>query len=441
MKTSRTLLFTLASICLMFLLGCSDSGGSKKTTDKRGTLSVTVTDSESGAVLADVRVLVFDANTNLPVGNALTTDSQGVATDKFDPGTYSLKLSKQNYESSPARDVSALPHNVTTGQTTETNVAMISTGNTSAGSISGNVADAAGPVAGVLVVATNTGDAVAFSSVTDGTGNYIIYNAPAATYNVKAWLTEYNSDEVPATVVQATETVDVDITLTTGASGTVSGAVTFLATDNGEVDVALIHPITGDVIPGTSTHTASMLYSISGVPDGTFIARASFENDTYIMDPDAIVKFGEPTVTVAANTIDRPFDVTGAVTLSTPTNLAADTTPAEVSTLTPTFTWVAYASSSDYVVEVINASGKVIWGGFSDGGGALPIKNYTVPSSELSAVFNIDANASEPLVDGETYRWRVYASKDAGGNSGDWNLISASEDQMGIFKVVLPVAP
>lgn len=429
-------LYLLLIVSFFSMTACSD-GGSKKS-DPKGTLSIMVTDGETTTALGDVRVLVFDANTNLPAGDALMTDADGMASDKYAPGTYYVKLSKQNYLASPAPGVSALPLTVTKGQTSATEVVLFATGDTSPGSISGRVTDGSHPVAGVLVVATNTGDSVAFSSITDESGEYAIYNAPAATYTVKAWNAGYHSDEADATVVQSTVTPDVDITLTAGVSGSVSGAITFLATNNGEVDVSLIHPITGDVIPGTTTRTSGGLYTISDVADGDYIARATFENDSYVVDPDAIVKFGEPTVSVAGVAADRPFDVTGAVTLTSPTNTATDTSPVAVDTLTPTFTWVAYPSTSDYVVEVTNASGNVIWGGFSNAGAD---KNIIIPSAELSVVYNSDGLASEDLVDGKTYRWRVYASKDAGGNSGNWNLISASEDQMGIFRVVLPTAP
>jgi hypothetical protein len=419
MTLARTLIIGLTSITLL-ISGCS--GGGDKEKDTRGDLKVTVTDSETVDALADVRVLVFDANTNLPVGDALETDADGVATEKYEPGTYYLKLSKQDYEPSPAKNVAALPLSVATGEMTETEVVLFSTGDTGGGVISGQVTDGTDAVAGVLVVATNTSDAEAFSSITDESGYYIIHNAPATTYRVKAWIGGYDSDEVGATVVQAMETTDINLTLTAGAAGVVGGAVSFLATDNGEVDVSLIHPVSRDVIPGTSTRTMDMLYSISNVPAGSYIARATFENDNYVGD-----------------NVDRPFSVTGSVTLTSPTNTSTDTVPAVVDTLIPTFTWVAYSSANDYVVEVVNASGKVIWGGFSDD---WATKNYSVLADQTSVVFNEDGTATEDLVDGKTYRWRIYASKDCNGNQcvNPFTLISSSEDQMGLFKVVLPAA-
>ena len=431
---SRTSLYFLLLIMPIFFIisACSSGGGGPPPI---GTLSVTVTDGDTGAALPDVRVLVFDADTNEPTSDALITDAQGTASNTYTPGSYYLKLSKQEYSGSPASGVTALAHSVINAQTTTVEISLFTLADATLGSISGQVTDGSSAVAGVLVVATGTGGTIAYSSISDANGDYIIHNTPAQDYNVTSWRTGFNSDEVAATVVQGLDTPDANLTLTSGANGTVSGTVTFLAVENGEVDVSLIHPITRDVIPGTSTQTSATNYTISSVPNGDYIARASFENDNYVMDPDAIVKFGEPEVTIANNSVDRPFDVTGSVTLNSPTNPAVDTVPAIVTSLTPTLAWTAYPSTTDYVIEVINSNGNVIWGGFSIGG---TVKDFLVPSSQTSVVFDVDGNASVALEDGKTYRWRVYASKNSASSPTGWNLISVSEDQRGIFKVELP---
>ncbi|MCH7534454.1 MAG: carboxypeptidase regulatory-like domain-containing protein, partial [Bacteroidetes bacterium] len=228
------------------------------------------------------------------------------------------------------------------------------------------------------------------------------------------------------------ETPDIDLTLADGASGSVSGTVTFLATQNIEVDVSLTHPLTKESIPGLNTTTSSGKYSIANVPDGKFLARASFVNDAKVMDPDWIVKNGEPFVIVSSNAVTRDFSVTGAIAVVSPTNVFTSTTPVETTT-TPTFEWDKYSSTSDYVIEVRNANGILIWGGFSPDWSK---KNIVIPSSQNTVLYDFDASATEPLVVGKTYRWRVYASKDAGGGAS-WDLISASEEQMGLFKIVL----
>jgi hypothetical protein len=50
-----------------------------------------------------------------------------------------------------------------------------------------------------------------------------------------------------------------------------------------------------------------------------------------------------------------------------------------------------------------------------------------------SVTFNFDGTASESLQAGEIYQWKLYA--DFYGTPGVQQLISASEDLMGIFKI------
>ncbi|HEY4789303.1 MAG TPA: hypothetical protein VIH57_24805, partial [Bacteroidales bacterium] len=223
-----------------------------------------------------------------------------------------------------------------------------------------------------------------------------------------------------------------DITMTTGASGNVSGSVSFLATNNGEVDVTLTNPLTKETIPGLVTKTQGGTYNIAKVPDGTYIVRASYVNDSYVVDPDWILKNGEPMVTVAGNTITQNFSVTGAVRLVSPTNDSTTTKPIEVTGSTPTFTWLAYSSTSDYVIEVSDINGNVIWGGFAKNGATIT-KNISIPKGQFSIVFNSDGNASSTLKSNNTYRWRIYSSKDDNSSSTGWKLISVSEEQRGLF--------
>ena len=128
--------------------------------------------------------------------------------------------------------------------------------------------------------------------------------------------------------------------------------------------MALTHPITEETIPGLSTQTSSSSYSIVAVPDELYLARASYMNDGVVMDPDWIVKNGEPFVTVSGANATRDFSVTGAAKLVSPNNDASSTIPVS-SIAIPTFEWTKYAATSDYVIEVQDANGNVIWGGFS----------------------------------------------------------------------------
>ncbi len=395
-----------------------------------GVLQGTITDAGNSNAIEGARIFIFNADTKTPTGAFSTSDVSGNYEFKLTPGNYFIKVYKQGYFDVTPKDIPAIPFTISLEDTLSKSVEMYTHNLTDGGWISGNVSSTSGNNIGVLVVANDTSSG--YSSITDSAGNYIIYNVPAGDYDVKAWGAGFNSSTATASVTASTETANVDLVLTDGASGSVSGSITFLSTTNIEVDVALTHEITGEAIPGLSATTVGQQYTISNVPDGTFLARASFINDGKVMDPDWIIKNGEPFVTVSGGAATRDFSVTGAITVTDPTNAASSSVPVEISTTTPTFTWEAYSSTSDYIVEVRDANGKLIWGGFSDN---WTTRNMTVPSSQTSVAFNSDGNAIENLKVGQTYRWRVYASKDAQGGAS-WNLISASEDQMGLFTII-----
>jgi hypothetical protein len=405
---------------------CKKDSEEIKTTGK---VSGTITDAESGSPLANARIIVFDANTNAPAGITLITGSDGKYSTDLLPGNYYVKIYRQGYENIPAREVSALPFSIVISQTQDNSYRMFKSTVTNGGFISGKIVAGGNAVAGVLVVATN--GANGFSSVSDKEGKYVICNVPAAAYTVKGWIAGYNSSEVSATVTADAESANTDVALTQGASGQVNGQISFLATGNVEIDVALTHPATRETIPGLSKTTTGGNYTISNVPDGRYLARATYANDTKVMDPDWIIKNGEPFVTVAGAPIIRNFSVTGAVELASTTNISSTTEPVTTSA-TPTFSWLAYSSTDDYIIEVMNANGKVIWGGFSNN---YTTKNIIIAKSQTSIQFNSDNKATEALQPGQVYRWRVYASKNDIRELTGWKLISVSEDQRGLIKI------
>jgi hypothetical protein len=139
-------------------------------------------------------------------------------------------------------------------------------------------------------------------------------------------------------------------------------------------------------------------------------------------------------VTVASGTPD-PIAVdivaTSAVILNEPSNEMSTTEPVIASSI-PAFSWSSYPSTSDYVIEVTDATtGQVVWGGFTNTDGIVS-KNISIEGT-TTINYNSDGTAAiAELTPGKIYRWRVYASKD---NVSGWNLIAASEDQMGLIRI------
>ncbi|MEK6482364.1 carboxypeptidase regulatory-like domain-containing protein [Catalinimonas sp. 4WD22] len=395
-----------------------------------GIVNGTVTSWSTSEVLDDVKIIVFESDSNTPV-QSLTTAADGTYSAELEPGSYYLKLYRNGYEQVPPRNISPIPFTITLGEKLENPIEMFNSNVAQGGYIQGKVSEAGKPVAGVLVVGEKNGKG--YSTVSDSEGNFFLYNLPAGDFRLKAWIGGYESEQKTVSVSAASESQQ-NIQLTKGATGTVSGTISFLASTAVEVDVTLTHPITHEPIPGLKASTTAD-YSIQNVPAGTFLARATYRNDERVVDPDWIVKFGEPLVEVSGGQVSRDFSVTNALKVVTPTNLPSNTIPSEISSLTPTFSWEAYASASDYVVEVSDASGNVIWGGI-DRTQSIPVKNVIVPSSQTSVTFNYDGTATQALEAEKVYRWRVFVSKDDKQSASGWRLISVSEDQLGLIKIV-----
>jgi len=437
--TNKRIFIALVFALSGFLQACNSGGGS--TAPATGTLSGTVTTGNPATALANVSVIIFDANTNAPTNSSMSTDASGKYSTTLNVGSYYVKLYKQGYNPVPASALlSPVPFTITGGATTINDVAMTASTVSNGGWITGKVSNSAGGLGGVLVAAEAAG--AAYTSISDSSGNYSIFNVPAASYTVKAYIAGYSSTAPAATVTASTATTT-NLSVTANAAGVVPVTFNLIAqtgvTTPARMVVSLVHPVTRETIPGLSlsqNFSSSMSYSFSGVADGSYFVRASYANDTIVVDPDYIVKFGEPSVAVSSTTASpNPVQITatGAVGLVSPTNALSSTGPVLVNGTTPTFNWNAYPSANDYVVEVMDAAtGAVIWGGFNGTGTSTPSKKVTTTSTSI--VYNVDGAATAALIAGKTYRWRIYASKNDSSSLG-WHLISMSEDQVGLFTV------
>ncbi|MCV9385793.1 carboxypeptidase-like regulatory domain-containing protein [Reichenbachiella ulvae] len=414
------------------LFSCKDDDDKGPT---EGVVTGTVLALDDARSVQGVSVSAFFADNNEPTGVSTTTNADGVYSINLMPGTYYLRLAKLGFQEVPPVGVTAIPFTIVEGETVTLDYDLVASAVIDGGAISGTVSSDSEMISGALIIATDaTGSS--YSAVSDAEGNYTILNVPAGTYTVQAWLSGYNGQSADGTVEANSITGDIDILMTAGVSATLDGSVKFLATGNKAVDVSLIHPSTQQVIPGLSVSTEGT-FTMTDIPDGEYLARASYNNDTLVVDPDFIVKFGDPVVTVSGGAVTvtqgdatsgvLDFAVTNSVLLDNPSNTATEIVPVEVSAAGLTFTWKPYSSTSDYVVELLDINGNTIWGGF-DNSGDIPVKVITTTSTSIT----YDGPA---LLNGRTYRWKVYASKDDKSNGG-WSLISMSEDQMGLIKII-----
>lgn len=415
----------------LVITACSGGGDTAAPPPTTGMLRVEVSDT-SGVdpqAIDGARVSVIDGDTG-QVLKVLTTDANGSVSMTLDIGQVQLKVAAQGYEPAPASAYgSPLPYSINGGLVTTARYELTPLSNADQlGWISGTVLgiDGSTGVANALVTASSDsdGDGVLewHSSLSGSNGTYVLFNIPPANdVALTALHGGYDFTTLSnVTVTAATGTENQDL-LSSEALGSVSGQVQFLSVTNSNTDIVLLHPETRDVIPGLRTFTSSG-YTINGIPDGTFHAIASLKTDGLVLDPDHVRKFGVPELTVAgglSTPAELDFAVTGAVGLLSPQNF--ETMP--VNALT--FSWNAYPSSNDYVLEVIDDKGNVVWGGNTP----VAASEYTVPKNTTDIVLDL----SGVLQVGKLYRLRVYASAETQDVDG-FKLISVSEDLEGVFE-------
>lgn len=427
---SSALLSTLLIILSMFFTACSSSSsGDSSTTIPSTSITISgyVTEVDTNASIKDAQVTLVNMETQ--ESEIDYTNTSGYYSFVVSHGTYEVRIATQGFLASPPSGIVGIP----LAETSSFDVSLypINDGN-DYGFLNISLLNYESDV-GALVILTSTSTAQFYSATTDINGNIIMYNLLEDDYNltVKTVGHEIFTAENNVSITVDTQSISDDVELTAIDGLNVSGSITYLAINNDQVDISLSDPLTNKVIPGTHTNENVSTFSIDAVAPGKYYIRATYNIDGLVVDPDAIVKFGEPEVNpLADNITDAHIDVTGAVVLLSPI-VGIDGSPVEITTTEPTFTWEAYPSTSDYVVEVLDINGKVVWGGFD---AAL---NKNVTTLDTSITYSNDGNG-QVLETGKIYRWKVYASKDDSRSPTGWNLISSSEEAQGVFKIVLP---
>jgi hypothetical protein len=427
-KTVYLLLLMLAAV---FYFGCSDDDSPSKPKPTYLTVHVygkTVADT---TLVQNSNVVVYDAETNLSVARELT-DLNGECIFELSSGNYYLEVTAQNYDPSPASNVTPVPFFVTAHITNVQNRYLNQNIVPNSGYIEGTVSPV---VDNVLVIAENTLDAgKKYGGVTGPDGYFVIYNVPFGSYDLDIFKAGYKiSGTASAAISNSTPHVNVPVAIMNYSGSTLSGSISFLATnDTLDVDIVLRDPVTKQVIPGMRTREAGGNYSLDSIPDGDFLAWASFENDGYVIDPDWIFKNpGALNMSFPADSGSTlNFSVTGSVKMVSPTNPADSIYAFMAESASPVFSWIAYSSAKEYIIEVRDVNGNIVWGGFDASG---VVQHQQILKENLSIQYNFDNTATAVLVPGEIYQWKIYADDDTALNVQ--TLISSSEDLLGIFQV------
>ena len=423
---------------LVLVSGLLLSCGSDKHDEPDSTpvLQGIVLSASNDSPIEGANVVVINLKTNATVGRQLT-GPDGRFSFELDSGSYSFEIQGSGFLDYPTHQGGGMV--VTIPRDSGVTVTMNPNPTIGAvGSIAGSLAIDSGSVAGTLIVAINGNQAISTAAGPDG--SFLLLNVPAGT-----WTLEFYKSGLMQTGAEVTALVTANKVINTSGEmqvhpgARIAGSVSFLATTAKNIDVTLVHPLTHKAIPGLSVRTDSgNSFVLNSVPPGNFIAWASYQNDSIVMDPDWIRKSGLPTITVlAADTaLSIDFSCTGAITLMQPTNPMDSIYSVELDSI-PVFTWIkqsSYASAHEYIIEVFNEAGKRVWGGYDTD--LLPLHQPILATNNLSVAWNFDTTATDSLVPGN-YRWKVYAVKviDKKGVITR-ELLSASEDLLGLFKIM-----
>lgn len=398
-------------------------------------LEVTVRSAADSSLLQNSNVVLYEAETREAVLRDMT-DANGTVYFRCEQGDYYVSVSAQGFDAVPAEHISPVPFFVTAEDTTVKQVLLDPL------ELSGSMGYVPGVVDpalnNFLILAEPGSSSEVYSTVSGPDGFFVLYNLPYGVYSLSALKSGYKMDQpVDVDLSSPAEPDVVRIEVSEYVGSLLTGMVSFLASENSTVDITLLELVTRSVVPGLSvmSDVTGLEYRIEGIPDGDFLAWASLKNDGYVIDPDWMFKNpgGLEVSFATSDTVHLNFSVTDAITLVSPTNPAASTSAVMADSTVPTFTWLAYPSAKEYIIEVRDLSGHVLWGGFEADG---TVSHAFIGAGVLNVEYNFDGQAGIPALEpGEVYQWRLWADQGTQQDSFVEQLISSSEDLRGIFQV------
>jgi hypothetical protein len=422
------------ALALSGVAGCGGKDPAAPAPPPPTVLKVVVRSGADSTLVQNSNVVLYAADTREAVNRGMT-DVRGTIHFCQDPGNYYLAVSAQGFAPTPPENIEPTPFSVAARETTLRDIPLepCSTGG-GTGYVLGSVHP---PLDSFLILAESQSTLKKYYTASGPDGVFVVYNLPFGDYTFTALRSGFQATAPGTASLGAGAAVDtVSIGVGPYAGSQLTGSVTFLASQNSVVDITLLDPETRAVIPGltVTSDTVGLTYRMAQIPDGHYLAWASLRNDGYVIDPDWLFKNpgGLDIVFTTAGTRQLDFSVTDAVTLLSPTNPAANTVPAVADSTVPRFRWAAYPSAKEYFIEVRDLTGQRFWGGFESDG---MVNHAFIGPNVLSVRYNFDAQAGvPPLQPGQIYQWRLWVDKGTV-NSRVEQLISASEDLLGLFQV------
>lgn len=436
MKISALLFvaWAVTAALVTFSSGCGDDPTSPRPPGPT-VLKVIVRSSADTTSVQNSNVVLYLAESREAVLRNMT-DEDGIAYFECQSGNYFLNVSAQGYYPVPRENISPLPFFVAREDTTTKEVSLNPIADSSGtGYVLGYIDP---PINNVLVLAESQTDYEKYDTVSGPDGFFVVFNMPFDTYAMQALKSGYQMEgPVTASISGEADVDTVQISVSNYVGSVLKGSVSFLASENSTVDITLLDPKTRTVIPGLAVMSddTNLDYRISNIPDGSYLAWASLKNDGYVIDPDWLFKNpgGLDVTFTTATSLDLNFSVTDAIIIVSPTNPPDSAYAFMADSQVPAFRWEPYPSAKEYFIEVRDFDGNVLWGGFGADGVA---HHGFISGGADSVIYNFDDQPGvPPLQPGRIYQWRLWADLGTHQDSYVEQLISSSEDLLGVFQV------
>jgi hypothetical protein len=378
---------------------------------------------EGGAVVGKVATSAADGSYELPLAATRKADGTPLST------VYTLRADAGGFLSFPGGVRPALPIDLATAAAPQSATAswFVESAATSVALIPRTDSTGLGTVRGKVVLDRPGGTLVAAggsTGVADSTGEFAVFNVTAGAVEVRGFTAGVQLTPVTVQLAANAEATGVQLIADTAKPlGRVTGSLSRVNPGDGAdtTSVVLVLEETfiesleiGEVAPGLRATDVSSGYAIEGVPDGSYVALASLENDNLVRDPDTGIGGTELvhlTVTDGVVSVAAVnFKVTGSLAVRGP-----GAEGPEVLTAAPTFRWADDSSEDHYELRVFDALGNVVW------------EKLDVASPSGNRDLEI-AYGGPALTPGMVYQFRAVSIKDG-------KPISRTEDLRGVFSL------
>jgi protocatechuate 3,4-dioxygenase beta subunit len=218
-----------------------------------------------------------------------STTATGTYSLGFAPaGTYSIEVWNSSATCGSDASGSCTPATVTVGSTAVTGLEITTPRQ---GTVSGSISNPSGSGMDEFWVGLyrpGTGEEVAWDYVGSG-DTYQLPNVAYGSYTIKAGVLDSNLYDLVDAVVIDGPTVTKNLALTASSRHSISGTIT-LAHSVGDAELVALDAVTGDWVQSTSLGSAGAgthSYTLSGLPDGSYVLELSSGGGSYVFYPAA----------------------------------------------------------------------------------------------------------------------------------------------------------